>query len=90
MMIRSNFLPFSLLPIRLEQLQTALGQLLLHGHTGTTSASPVEVREIGDDSRLVAIFGCDTAGKQLKCTVLCCDIPSCSLLKSLAESMLKV
>lgn len=40
----------------------ALGQLVFQGHAGTTQASPVEVREMGEESRLLAVFGADTMG----------------------------
>ena len=47
----------------------------------------MEIREIGDDSRLVSVFGRDPSGKQLKCTVLCSDIPSCQLLRRSVDSL---
>ena len=49
------------------------GQLLLQGHAGITQASPLEIREIGDDSRLVTVFGRDHTGAQQKKTFLCKD-----------------
>ena len=45
----------------------------------------MEIREIGDDSRLVSVFGRDPSGKQLKCTVLCSDMASCAALKRLVD-----
>jgi len=51
-------------------------QLLLFGHAGITQPSPVDVREIGDDSRLVTIFGRDSHGIPHKWTVLCRDVES--------------
>ena len=62
-----------------------MGQLLLFGHAGITAVSHVEINQIGDDSRLVAIFGRDAAGRQLKCTVLCSDMASCAALKRLVD-----
>lgn len=47
------------------------GQLLLFGHAGVTQPSPVDVREIGDDNRLVTIFGRDPDGMPHKWTLLC-------------------
>ena len=40
-----------------------VGQLLLFGHAGTTQPSPVDVREIGSDTRLATIFGRDPNGQ---------------------------
>ena len=45
----------------------------------------MEINQIGDDSRLVSIFGRDAVGKQLKLTVLCSDIGSRQRLKELVE-----
>ena len=73
-------------PVLSSRLQAALGQLLLFGHAGTTAVSHVEINQIGDDSRLVSIFGRDAAGRQLKCTVLCGDMSSCQLLRQRVES----
>lgn len=59
------------------------GQLLLYGHAGTTQASPVICRELGVqlqggsyDSRLVCVFGRDTNGSPMRCTLLCTDATS--------------
>ena len=40
----------------------------------------VDVREIGDDSRLATIFGRDAHGAPHKWTVVCTDTESCKLL----------
>ena len=47
------------------------GQLLLFGHAGVTQPSPVDVREIGDEGRLVTIFGRDPDGMPHKWTLVC-------------------
>lgn len=50
------------------------GQLLLGVHAGTSEASPVEVRDLGEESsggRLFSVFGRDERGLPLKRTLLC-------------------
>ena len=47
------------------------GQLLLFGHARVTQPSPVDVREIGDEGRLVTIFGRDPDGMPHKWTLVC-------------------
>jgi hypothetical protein len=51
--------------------QAPEGQLLLYGHTGTTEPSPVDIREVGDRTRLVTIFGRDACGAPQKLTIVC-------------------
>ena len=58
-----------------------MGQLLLYGFSGTTQPSPVDVREVGDGSRLVAVFGRDIAGCPEKYTIVCKDMQHCDALK---------
>lgn len=60
-------------------------QLLLFGHAGVTHASPVDIREIGDDSRLMCIFGKDLHGNPSKITLLCNDLMSCKTLTAAAN-----
>lgn len=61
------------------------GQLLLHGHSGTTQPSPVELREIGDDSKVLSIFGSDPQGKPTRKTILCESSSDRDHLRSVLE-----
>lgn len=47
------------------------GQLLFYGHSGTTQASPVELREVGDESSVFSVFGRDPQGRPCRRTILC-------------------
>ena len=47
------------------------GQLLFYGHSGTTQASPVELREIGDERVVFSVFGRDPQGKPCRRSILC-------------------
>lgn len=49
---------------------------------GVTQPSPLDVREIGDDSRLATIFGRDPFGMPHKWTLVCKDMESCKNLIS--------
>lgn len=55
----------------MEQGRAIAGQLILSRLASITQVSPVDVREKGDASRLLAVFGQDGAGKPLKLTLAC-------------------
>jgi hypothetical protein len=57
------------------------GQLLLHNSGSTTSGiaqtSPVDIKEMKDPKRLLAIFGSDEHGMPLKCTIFFYTVNDC-------------
>ncbi|KAL7572048.1 hypothetical protein ACA910_001699 [Epithemia clementina (nom. ined.)] len=57
-----------------DQGEASIGQLLLHGHAGIATPSPVEMREArdGDLHRIVVIFGRGRASQQ-RIAILCQD-----------------
>ena len=55
--------------------------MLLYSMSGTTQPSPVDAREVGDPSCLVAVFGRDIAGCPEKYTFVCRDTGDCDRLK---------
>ena len=57
-----------------------VGQLLLQGHAGVSHASPMDIKELGDNGRLLTVFGKDVSGIQKKVTVLCDSSSSCQSL----------
>ena len=65
------------------------GQLLLFGHAGITQPSPVDVREIGDDTRIATIFGRDSQGLPHKWTVVCKDLESCQQLVAAVNAIVE-
>lgn len=61
-----------------------IGQLLLYssglssgGVCGITQTSPVDIKEMKDSKRLIAIFGCDEHGIPSKCTIFFNDVDAC-------------
>ncbi len=49
------------------------GHLLLYGHAGITQPSPVDMREVGGDGKLLAVFGMDVNGRPQRRTIICQD-----------------
>jgi len=72
----------------IDQGNAPAGELLLQGHAGTTHASPVDIKEMGSDHRLVVVFGRDTAGNQMKRTILTKDPEACRTLKLVVNKVL--
>jgi hypothetical protein len=65
-----------------------IGQLLLQGHAGVSHASPMDIKEFGDDGRLLSIFGKDVSGTQRKITLLCKSSSSCQALSAAVNKTL--
>ena len=71
------------------------GQLLLcgvgplAGICGITQTSPVDIKEMKEPKRLLAIFGCDEHGIPLKCTLFFNDVESCRLFQEKIVTVLK-
>lgn len=65
-----------------------VGQLLLHGHAGVSHASPVDIREFGDDGRLLCIFGKSVNGTPRKITLLCNSSSNCQKLSAAVNKLL--
>ena len=74
----------------LDEGKAPTDQLLLFGHAGVTDASPLDIREIGDNSRLICVFGKDRHGLQSKITILCKDSVSCKLLSAVANNAILI
>ena len=62
------------------------GQLLFCGHAGTTQASPVELREVGDEDILFSVFGRDPLGKPSRKTIVCLSKTDRDRLQSVIEA----
>jgi hypothetical protein len=58
------------------------GQLLLYGHAGVCSASPLDLKEMRDASRLTSVFG-----SQQKCSIFCKNATACQELVALIGSI---
>jgi len=65
-----------------------IDEVLLHGHAGITQPSPVDIKELGDDQRLIAVFGRDAFGLPLKRTILCQNPTACQQLKEVVNGIL--
>lgn len=61
------------------------GQLLLGGKgvSGVTQTSPVDIKDMKDKTRLLAIFGYDEHGLPLKCTIFFDDMNQCKQFEKL-------
>lgn len=69
--------------------QSSVAQLLLYGLAGTTQPSPVDIRDVGDGSRMLAVFGRDISGSPQKFTVICKDSMEClKLMEALNQAVL--
>jgi hypothetical protein len=66
------------------------GQLLLIGYAGTSDASPLEIREVGEPSRLLSVFGKDQLGVPLKKTISCSSKTERDILRDLIEDVVLV
>ena len=73
----------------LDDCKVCVGQLLLFGHAGVTSAGPVDIKAIGDNTRITAIFGSDSSGSILKCTIVFEDSLACATFINDVKSILK-
>jgi hypothetical protein len=73
----------------LDDCKACVGQLLLFGHAGVTSAGPVDIKAIGDNTRITAVFGSDSSGSILKCTCVFDDSLACATFNNHLRSILK-
>lgn len=58
------------------------------GISGITQTSPVDIKEMKDSKRLLAIFGCDEHSVPLKCTIFFKDANSCQEFQKHITSIL--
>lgn len=65
-----------------------IGQLLLFGHAGVSHPSPLDIKEMGDDGRLLCIFGRDLNNSQRKITIVCDVALSCQTLAAAVNKIL--
>ena len=73
----------------LDDCKVCVGQLLLFGHAGVTSAGPVDIKAIGDNTRITAVFGSDSSGSILKCTCVFEDSLACDTFSKYIKTILK-
>lgn len=66
-----------------------VGQVLLFGHAGVSHASPLDIKEFGDDGRLLSVFGKDNASEQRKITLLCKSSSACQTLATAIQKLLQ-